>query len=136
SGCLRFAGVVTHPPRKTRFRLLVRLYRTGLVTRRVPSERFQASDYPPFPSFLARGQTDLEFLVEKILNRSGPNVLKYSRQVSDRAPIRRQWPLTFPWSRKVPGPSVRNQRSPSFVFSENLIAPDKSSWPKYCVTLS
>ncbi|MGZ3415897.1 MAG: hypothetical protein ACXVAT_18930, partial [Isosphaeraceae bacterium] len=35
-------------------RLLVRLYRTGLVTRRVPSERFQASDYPPFPSFLAR----------------------------------------------------------------------------------
>jgi Xylose isomerase-like TIM barrel len=44
--------VVTHPPRKTRFRLLVRLYRTGLVTRRVPSERFQASDYPPFPSFL------------------------------------------------------------------------------------
>ena len=30
-----------------------------------------------------RGQTDLEFLVEKILNRSGPNVLKYSRQVSD-----------------------------------------------------
>src|SRR5208337_1655812 len=47
-------GVVTHPPRKTRFRLLVQLYRTGLVTRRVPSERFQASDYPPFPSFLAR----------------------------------------------------------------------------------
>ena len=35
--------MVTHPPRKTRFRLLVRLYRTGLVTRRVPSERFQAS---------------------------------------------------------------------------------------------
>ena len=48
--------MVTHPPRKTRFRLLVRLYRTGLVTRRVPSERFQASNYPPFPSFLARGQ--------------------------------------------------------------------------------
>jgi hypothetical protein len=23
-----------------------------LVTRRVPSERFQASNYPPFPSFL------------------------------------------------------------------------------------
>ena len=44
--------MVTHPPRKTRFRLLVRLYRTGLVTRRVPSERFQASNYPPFPSFL------------------------------------------------------------------------------------
>jgi len=41
SGCLRFAGAVAHPPRKTRFRLMVRLYRTGLVTRRVPSERFQ-----------------------------------------------------------------------------------------------
>ena len=35
--------MVTHPPRKTRFRLLVRLYRTGLVTRRVPSERFQST---------------------------------------------------------------------------------------------
>ena len=32
----------THHAR-LRFRLLVRLYRTGLVTRRVPSERFQAS---------------------------------------------------------------------------------------------
>ena len=71
------------------------------------------------------GRTDL-------INRRA----KYSRQVSDRAPIRRQWPLTFPWSRKVPGPSVRNQWSRSFVFSENLIAPDKSLWPKHCVTLS
>jgi hypothetical protein len=48
--------VVSHPPRKTRFRLLVQLYRTGLVTRRAPSERFQAYDYPPFPSFLAQAQ--------------------------------------------------------------------------------
>ena len=71
------------------------------------------------------GRTDL-------INRRA----KYSRQVSDCAPIRRQWPLTFPWSRKVPGPSVRNQWSRSFGFSENLIAPDKSSWPKHCVTLS
>ena len=31
----------------------------------------------------------------------------------------------FLWGRKVPGPSVRNQWSRSFVFSENLIAPDK-----------
>src|SRR5208283_4815224 len=60
SGCLRFAGVVAHPPRKTRFRLLVRLYRTGLVTRRLPSERFQASDYPPFPSFLGARPVLLE----------------------------------------------------------------------------
>ena len=46
--------MVTHQPRKTRFRLLVRLYRTGLVTRRVPSERFQASGYPPLPSFFTQ----------------------------------------------------------------------------------
>src|SRR5208337_5128118 len=39
-------------PRKTRFRLLVRLYRTGLVTRRVPSERFHGCNDSPFPSFL------------------------------------------------------------------------------------
>jgi hypothetical protein len=38
---LRFAGVVTHPPRKIRFRPLARLCRTGLVTRRVPYKRFQ-----------------------------------------------------------------------------------------------
>ena len=29
SGCLRFAGRVTPPPRKTRFRLLAKLYREG-----------------------------------------------------------------------------------------------------------
>ena len=54
---LRSGGYPT--PRKTRFRLLARLCRTGLVTRRVPSERFQAC-YPPFPSFLARGQTEFQ----------------------------------------------------------------------------
>ena len=42
TGCLRFAGRVTPPPRKTRFRLLARLYRTGLATRRVPSKGFKA----------------------------------------------------------------------------------------------
>src|SRR5208337_4366811 len=51
---MRWPWVVTHPPRKTRFRLLVRLYRTGLVTRRVPSERFQAILLSR--AFLARGQ--------------------------------------------------------------------------------
>ena len=40
TGCLRFAGRVTPTPRKTRFRLLARLFRTGLVTRRVPSKGF------------------------------------------------------------------------------------------------
>ncbi len=29
--CLRFAGWITPPPRKTRFRLLAKLYRTGLL---------------------------------------------------------------------------------------------------------
>src|SRR5208337_211029 len=66
---LQRAGVVTHPPRKTRFRLLVRLYRTGLVTRRVPSERFQASNYPPFPSFLG-ARSDRVF--SQLKTRSDP----------------------------------------------------------------
>jgi hypothetical protein len=52
TGCLRFAGRVTPTPRKTRFRLLARLFRTGLVTRRVPSKGFEVypTSQPPFPS--------------------------------------------------------------------------------------
>ena len=41
TGCLRFAVQVTHTPRKTRFRLLAKLFRTGLITRRVPSKGFK-----------------------------------------------------------------------------------------------
>ena len=41
---------VTPAPRKTRFRLLARLCRAGLVTRKVPSKGFRLS-LPPFPSF-------------------------------------------------------------------------------------
>ena len=44
TGCLRFAGRVAPTPRKTRFRLLAKLFRTGLTTRRVPSKGFTA--YP------------------------------------------------------------------------------------------
>ena len=53
TGCLRFAGRVAPTPRKTRFRLLARLFRTGLVTRRVPSKGFEVypTSQPPFPSF-------------------------------------------------------------------------------------
>ena len=40
TGCLRFAGRVAPTPRKTRFRLLAKLFRTGLITRRVPSKGF------------------------------------------------------------------------------------------------
>ena len=52
TGCLRFAVQVTRTPRKTRFRLLARLFRTGLVTRRVPTKGFKVypTSHPPFPS--------------------------------------------------------------------------------------
>jgi len=40
SGCLRFAAPIARGPRKTRFRLLARHCRTGLVTRTVPFTRF------------------------------------------------------------------------------------------------
>ena len=52
TGCLRFAGRVTPTPRKTRFRLLARLSRTGLTTRRVPLKGFSMYPTfdPPFPS--------------------------------------------------------------------------------------
>ena len=41
--CLRFAGWITPPPRKTRFWLLARLYQTGLATRRVPTKGFRVT---------------------------------------------------------------------------------------------
>jgi hypothetical protein len=57
--CLRFAGRIAPPPRKTRFRLPARLYRTGLATRRVPLKGFKGdqlrSSHPPFPSLVAQG---------------------------------------------------------------------------------
>ena len=51
TGCLRFAVRVTPAPRKTRFRLLAKLCRAGLVTRGVPSKGFCVTSLPPFPSF-------------------------------------------------------------------------------------
>ena len=47
--CLRFAGWVTPPQRKTRFRVRVRLSRTGLGTRRVPMKGFGNDVYISFP---------------------------------------------------------------------------------------
>ena len=41
TGCLRFAGRVAPAPRKTRFRLLAKLCRTGLVTRKAPTKGFR-----------------------------------------------------------------------------------------------
>jgi hypothetical protein len=53
--CLRFAAPVARTPRKTRFRPLAKLCRTGLVTRRVPMKGFRLW-LPPFPSFAWRTQ--------------------------------------------------------------------------------
>ena len=52
TGCLRFAGRVAPTPRKTRFRLLAKLFRTGLITRRVPMKGLEVypTSQPPFPS--------------------------------------------------------------------------------------
>ena len=52
--CLRFAGRITPPPRKTRFRLSATLCRTGCFLLQGPNERFQpclTTSPPPFPSF-------------------------------------------------------------------------------------
>ncbi len=53
AGCLRFAGWVTPPPRKTRFRLPARLYRTGFppagFQQKVSNSRHVC--HPPLPSF-------------------------------------------------------------------------------------
>ena len=52
--CLRFAGWVTPPPRKTRFRLPAQLYRMGLVTHRIPTKGFRVASYfsSSFPRLL------------------------------------------------------------------------------------
>jgi hypothetical protein len=58
--CLRFAGRITPPPRKTRFRLLATLCRTGCCLLQGPNERFQpclTTSHPPFPSFLDANET-------------------------------------------------------------------------------
>ncbi len=84
--------MVTHPPRKTRFRLLVRLYRTGLVTRRVPSERFQVSTILLSRAFLARDQV---FLLERFFyfleghKEHGLLVMDEVEKTADRRFVRR-----------------------------------------------
>ena len=47
--CLRFAGWITPPPRKTRFRLPARLCRAGLATRWVPTRGFSFYIASPSP---------------------------------------------------------------------------------------
>ena len=56
--CLRFAGRITPPPRKTRFRLPAKLYRTGFLPvgfQRKVSEQISYMAHPPFPSLVAQG---------------------------------------------------------------------------------
>ena len=53
--CLRFAGWITPPPRKTRFRMAGQPFRAGLITRWVQTKGFRSS-HPPFPSFTWRTQ--------------------------------------------------------------------------------
>ena len=49
--CLRFAGRVAPPPRKTRFRLLAKLCRAGFVNPQGSNERFPSFEsLPPFSS--------------------------------------------------------------------------------------
>src|SRR5208282_225383 len=59
SRCLRFAVTVTRPHARLASRLLARLCRTGLVTRRVSTKGFTLLDDSPFPSFVAQGQIRL-----------------------------------------------------------------------------
>ena len=56
-------AAVTHGPRKTRFRLVVNLYRAGLVTRRVSMRSFRSS-HSLLQSFLAQSgnESDLHSL--------------------------------------------------------------------------
>ena len=49
-------GVGVYYDEQGKVPLLARLYRAGLVTRRVPYERFRAYRCPPLLSFLAQGQ--------------------------------------------------------------------------------
>jgi hypothetical protein len=53
--CLRFAGWIAPPPRKTRFRMVGHLFRAGMVTRWVLAKGFSAS-HPPSPGFSWRTQ--------------------------------------------------------------------------------
>jgi hypothetical protein len=57
--CLRFAGWVAPPPRKTRFRMAGRPFRAGLGTRWVPTKGFWLF-HSPFPGFAWRTEKLLQ----------------------------------------------------------------------------
>ena len=45
AGCVRFAAGIAPGPRKTRFRLLAKLYQVRLVTHRIPTKGFDDASY-------------------------------------------------------------------------------------------
>jgi len=74
--CLRFARWVAPRRRKTRFRLLAKLYRTGLVTRRVPMKGFKVASYisSPFPKLSWRNVSSLLVLPKTELTPGCPRL--------------------------------------------------------------
>jgi hypothetical protein len=75
TGCLRFAVQVTHTPRKTRFRLPAKLFRTGLTTRRVPSKGFKMYPTSILLSQVKRSARTFYFIAEKPEWPGGPGRL-------------------------------------------------------------
>ena len=73
--CLRFAGRVAPPPRKTRFRLLASSAGRDSLTRRVPMKGFRVRGSSPFPKLL--GAMSVQFrpwgVVRKRSGRRGPS---------------------------------------------------------------
>jgi hypothetical protein len=65
TGCLRFAGRVTPTPRKTRFRLPAKLFRAGLVTRRVPPKGFTM-----YPTLILLSQVQRSARTQLVFPRS------------------------------------------------------------------
>jgi hypothetical protein len=80
TGCLRFAGRVAPTPRKTRFRLLAKLFRTGLTTRRVPSKGFKV-----YPTSILLSQVQRSARTSLILTeRAGGDNVASCRERLDR----------------------------------------------------
>ena len=83
--CLRFAGRVAPTLRKTRFRLLARLFQTGLITRRVPAKGFEVypTSQPPFPSSTQRKDALMVGPAPKFVETCAEMAERESRQVAD-----------------------------------------------------
>jgi hypothetical protein len=69
--CLRFAGWITPPPRKTRFRIAGQPFRAGLATRWVPTKGFRSS-HPPLPGFAWRTAVHVQHDPSRRIDSFGP----------------------------------------------------------------